>query len=204
VRWLGAIALVAAAHSISTDPALAGEPGDAKRMEVGLAPLDLFTGPWHLRQHHFNEAGDAIATVKGTEEIVWVLNGRAIRRTYTAISEPANFRAVGMLTWNVADGEYEGVWFDNVSTNGPTTVTATWNDDQRTLLATLRSRAADESPLEFKVLERFTDADHRVATTYRIRGSETIKLLEVEYTRAAPCPDRLRIIYDRGVEYQGQ
>ena len=45
-----------------------------------IAHLELFIGPWHVSEEHFNARGEVVATVKGTEEITWILDRHAIRR----------------------------------------------------------------------------------------------------------------------------
>lgn len=153
-----------------------------------LARLDLFVGPWSVTESHFNPRGELIATVKGTEEITWILDHRAIRRVYSTATGSTIYKAHGTLTWNNADKKYHGVWFDNVSTAGPTTVTGSWDDQTRTMLFHLDSAGRDGSIVRYRVVERFADPQTRVATTYLIEGSSLIKRMEVEYKRALPCP----------------
>ncbi|MEK7757891.1 MAG: DUF1579 family protein, partial [Planctomycetota bacterium] len=104
-----------------------GSPAEGEKTVVfanpEIARLDIFIGPWSVTESHFNPRGELIATVKGTEEITWILDHRAIRRAYSTATGSTIFKAHGTLTWNNADKKYHGVWFDNVSTAGPTTVT---------------------------------------------------------------------------------
>ena len=65
-----------------------------------LARLAAFVGPWAVTETHFDVRGDVVATVKGTEEITWVLDRHAIRRVYQSRAEASHYRAIGMLTWN--------------------------------------------------------------------------------------------------------
>ncbi|MDO8632447.1 MAG: DUF1579 family protein, partial [Phycisphaerales bacterium] len=153
-----------------------------------IAVLDRFIGPWNVIENHFNARGEVVATVKGTEEIVWVLDKHAIRRTYATGGEPSVFRAIGMLTWNPTRRHYEGAWFDNTSAAGPTQVSGAWDDASLTMTLTLTSSTSDTDKQEFKVVERFTDDEHRISTTYKLRGSEIEKVLEVQYVRTIPCP----------------
>ncbi len=153
-----------------------------------LAKLDIFIGPWSVTESHFNPRGELIATVKGTEEIAWILDHRAIRRAYSTATGSTIFKAQGTLTWNNAEKKYRGVWFDNASTAGPTTVTGSWDDQTRTMLFHLESAGMDGSIVRYRVVERFADPQTRVATTYLIEGSNLIKRMEVEYKRATPCP----------------
>lgn len=155
-----------------------------------LARLDIFIGPWSVTESHFNPRGELIATVKGTEEITWILDHRAIRRAYSTATGSTIFKAQGTLTWNSEGKKYHGVWFDNVSTAGPTTVTGSWDDQTRTMLFHLESAGRDGAIVRYRVVERFTDPQIRVATTYLVDGSNLVKRMEVEYKRATPCPAR--------------
>lgn len=153
-----------------------------------LARLDIFIGPWSVTESHFNPRGELIATAKGTEDITWILDHRAIRRAYSTATGSTIFKAQGTLTWNNAEKKYHGVWFDNVSTAGPSIVTGNWDDLTRTMLLHVESSGGEGSTVRYKVVERFADPQTRVATTYLIEGSNLIKRMEVEYKRATPCP----------------
>ena len=153
-----------------------------------LARLDVFIGPWSVTESHFNPRGELIATVKGTEEITWILDHRAIRRAYSTATDSTIFKAQGTLTWNDAEKKYHGVWFDNVSTAGPTTVMGSWDDATRTMLFHLESAGSAGATVRYRVVERFADPQTRVATTYLFEGSNLVKRMEVEYKRATPCP----------------
>ncbi len=155
-----------------------------------LARLDLFIGPWSVTESHFNPRGELIATVKGTEEITWILDHRAIRRVYSTATDTAVFKANGTLTWNDAEKKYHGVWFDNVSTAGPTLAKGTWDDETRTMLFYVELSGRDGAAVRYRVVEKFTDPQTRMATTYLIEGSNLVKRMEVEYKRATPCPAR--------------
>jgi len=160
-----------------------------------LELLDLYVTNWNVIAHYFNEKGEEVATVKGTEEIIWTLGHRALQRTYTTSAESVVYRAVGMLTWNDLENVYHGAWFDNVSTSGPTVVKAEWNASEKEMVYNLQSVAGDGSPARYRVVERFTDDRHRVVTTYVLEGQRERRILEVEYRRAVPCPaGRQRII----------
>ena len=153
-----------------------------------LAALDRFVGPWSVVENHINSKGEVFATVKGTEEILWTLDKRAIRRTYLSGGEPIAFRAIGMLTWNAARQRLEGAWFDNAPSTSPTRMSCTWDGDSLTLTCEVTPLQSDDEKGHFKVIERFLDDDHRVATTYRVRGNQVLKILEVQYVRTIPCP----------------
>jgi hypothetical protein len=199
VRFLKGFVLAVAVLATCTTAALFGGPpdgshedkGDAKRSNPAspeIAVLDRFIGPWNVIENHFNARGDVVATVKGTEEIVWVLDKHAIRRTYATGGEPSVYRAIGMLMWNPTRQRYEGAWFDNTSAAGPTQVSGAWDDASLTMTLALTSSTSDTDKQQFKVVERFTDDEHRIATTYKVRGSEIEKVLEVQYVRTIPCP----------------
>ena len=153
-----------------------------------LARLDQFIGPWRVTETHYNSQGKPIATVQGTEEISWILEHHAIRRSYRTKTETTAYQAIGTLTYNEVDRKYRGIWFDDVSTTGPATVTGKWNEETRTFEFTIESLAKDGSPVKYEVYERFTDEKTRRATTYLLKGDQVTKRLEVQYTRYVPCP----------------
>ncbi len=153
-----------------------------------MAVLDRFIGPWSVVENHINAKGEVFTTVKGTEEILWTLDKRAIRRTYQSGGEPTVFRAIGMVTWNATRQRIEGAWFDNAPTTGPTRMSCTWDNDSAALSCEVTPLQVDDGKERYKVIERFTDDEHRVSTTYRVHGDLVQKILEVQYTRAVPCP----------------
>ena len=81
---------------------------------------------------------------------------------------------------------------NNASTLGPTTVTGEWNPKTEVFAFTLDAVGQDGKKVRYRVIEKFDDADTRHATTYAVVGEQLIKRLEVQYKRAAPCPDKLR------------
>lgn len=186
----------------------AGEPQTSRRsIKSGGAPaaesrspelelLDLFVGPWSVIERHFNVRGEQVAVVKGTEEIVWILDHHAIRRNYTTRTESSVFQAVGTLTFNRIARQYQGIWLDNRSTAGPTTVKGEWSEETRSMVLTLESSGKDGTTIRHQVIERFLDEKRREAVTYLLRGSEVIKRMEVQYQRTIPCPARLLPILD--------
>lgn len=193
---------------VSTLPAIGQDEPDSARSKSApaegektvefanpeLARLDMFIGPWSVTENHFNPRGELIATVKGTEEITWILDHRAIRRAYSTAPDATVFKAQGTLTWNSAEKKYHGAWFDNVATAGPTTVTGSWDDQTQTMLFHLESAGRDGSIVRHRVVERFADPQTRVATTYLIEGTSLVKRMEVEYKRAIPCPAKAATI----------
>jgi len=162
-----------------------------------LARLEAFFGAWSLTETHYSPSGQVVATVKGTEEITWILDDRALQRNYTSNPESGVYRAQGTLTWNSAEKVYQGVWFDNVNTFGLSAVQGAWQEETRTMTYTMDSTAADGSKTSYKIVERFEDDENRTATTYRMDGTSLVKVLEVRYKRAAPCPGRIMIIDER-------
>lgn len=161
-----------------------------------LIPLDLFVGPWRVMENHFNARGEVIATVRGNEEISWVLDRRAIRRIYTTSTESSVFRAIGMLTWNSVEKMYHAVWFDNRAKTGPVTMKGEWFPKSKTMEFAVETRGEDGSEIRYKVVERFLDAERRVATTFLTTGGTVVKRMEVEYRRVTPCPKGVRAILD--------
>lgn len=163
-----------------------------------LEILDFLAGTWNVRQDHFDRRGKVFETVSGTETVAWVLDHHAIRREYSTKSASALYSAIGYLTWNDASKNFEGVWFDNSSLAGPTTVRGTWDPESRTM--TFSAEGPDPNRLggrrNYRVVDRFESETTRVATTYLLEGSEVVKLLQVRYERATPCPDRMRLIFD--------
>ena len=172
-----------------------GNDGSFVYVNAETARLEMFIATWNVTERHFNTKGKVIATVKGTEEITWVLDRYAIRRNYTTSTDKAVYRAIGMLSFNDARDKYEAVWFDNASKIGPSIFVGEWNDDTKTMTFSSAMPNADSSTTQLKVVERFLDAQRRFATTYQIDGGTVVKRLEVEYKRAAPCPAKIRGVF---------
>lgn len=168
----------------------------ANHVNAQTALLELFFGSWSVTEKHFNKQGEVVATAKGSEEVRWLVDRRVLERTYITSTGSAVFRAIGLLSWNDVLKCYQGVWFDNLSTSGPNSVKGQWQQDTRTMVFSVESSGEDGATVRHKVVERFIDEEKRVATTYRIAGTQVVKLLEVHYKRTIPCPAGVRIIYD--------
>lgn len=171
-------------------PALADNNDSVKYANPQLARLEDFVGTWKVTEQHFNERGDEVASASGTEEVIWILDRHALKRSYQTSTTKTSYSAVGTFTWNEPDGAYTGVWFDNFSTSGPTTARGEWDEEQSAFVFILEAKARDGTSLRHKVIERFEDERTRVATTYVLKGDEAIKRLEVRYARTSPCPAR--------------
>jgi hypothetical protein len=183
----GAAALVVAFALCWSSVAWSSDPPQTGFACPQLATLDAFAGPWHVTESHFNSRGEVVATVKGMEEVLWVLDARAISRKYNTKSDAAAYEALGMLTWSQSASAYQGTWFDNVTLDGPRSVTAQWDEGQRTMTYTIS--ALQGGGVNYRVIDRFTDLEHRSATTFRVDGNTITKVMEVRYDRAKPCPD---------------
>jgi hypothetical protein len=194
------------ALTFSTIPLLAGDLKSSKSDEPAasekrpptpeLAVFQLFEGPWQLVETHFNERGEVTATVKGTEENHWTLDQRVLQRTYMSSTASGVFRALGFVTFNGVEKRYQGVWFDNVSNGGPAQVKGDWEAATKSFQSVVESTGADGKPIRHRIVERFIDADTRVATTYLLNGQEVTKKLEVRYQRSSPCPSSIRVLFD--------
>lgn len=169
-----------------------GQPQQIKYVNAEMERLERYYGLWSVTERHFDERGNSIGVVKGREEVEWILKDHAIKRTYRTGKKPNVFEAIGLLTWNSAERKYRGVWMDNTSTLGPTTVTGEWNPKTEVYVFTLDAVGKDGKNLRYRVIEKFDDDDTRHATTYSVVGEQLIKRLEVQYKRAAPCPDKIR------------
>lgn len=166
----------------------AGETSLLAKMTPDLARLIPYVGAWNVTEQHFDTRGKRVGSVKGTEQIEWILDGRALQRRYITSSKSAVYRAKGTMGWNTVTKRYQLVWFDNASTTGPTTMIGEWNEKSRTMVYQVQSTGPDGKITKRKVVEIFDGEDTRIATTYLLRGSEVIKQLEVVYKRTTPCP----------------
>lgn len=194
------LAAVAAAQNPSA-PKSPSPSGSTKAKEATpefawpeLAILDKFAGPWNVAESHYNSKGDVVGSAKGIEEGAWVLDRRVLRRTYTSGEEGKLYRAIGMLTWDPGQKAFKGSWFDNASATGPTIVSGAWEPSSNTMTFSLLSPLADGKTGEHKVTDRFLDDEHRIVTTFKVAGNQLEKVLEVQFSRAHPCPANVGII----------
>ncbi len=154
-----------------------------------MAIFEGWIGVWNVTEHHFDSKGHVISKVKGTEEVNWILDKRAIRRSYRTKSASRSYHAIGTLTWDASQSRYSGTWYDDASTTGPTLTHGTWSESTKVLEFVLESRAADGSAVTYRIVDKWHDEKHRQVTTYQVRGDALVKRLEVEYQRPAPCPE---------------
>ena len=173
---------------VTGDPPSVGSSGGSGYASPDLAHLESLIGVWTVTETHYNELGQIVGTVKGTEEIGWILDKHAIRRVYTTRTETTAYHAVGTLTWNQPTQTYRGVWFDDASTCGPTQVSGTWSEQIGGLVLTLEAMADDGTAIQYRVIEKRADEDTRVATTFAVRRDEVTKRMTVKYKRSIPCP----------------
>lgn len=193
---IGRIVTLAVLIGLNVQPSHAANRGGqgTEEVEPEFARLEKLVGRWKVTESHFDSKGEKVAIVKGTEIIEWILDHHAIRREYNSGPDAAMFRAFGILTWNAATDAYEGVWFDNRSTNGPTRTRGQWSDGDNTLTFTVESLDSNGSPLRFELVERYIEDTQRIATTYSLEGDKRIKRLEVNYERGPACPGRIRMV----------
>ncbi len=175
-----------------------GQPQKIEYVNAEMGRLERYFGLWSVTERHFDELGRSVGVVKGREEVEWILKDHAIKRNYRTGTKPNVFEAIGLLTWNTAERKYRGVWMDNASTLGPTTVTGEWNPKTEVFVFTLDAVGQDGKKVRYRVIEKFDDDDTRHATTYALEGEQLIKRLEVQYKRALPCPDKMRKILPLG------
>lgn len=161
-------------------------------------PIEFYVGVWKVKEVHFNNYGNVIATVDGTEENRWILNKHAVQRIYITSSGESVFRAIGTITWNKNEQKYQGVWFDNRSTTGPSFFKGEWTPKTRTFVYQLRTDTKNNQTTH-KIVEQFIDEETRLATTFEITDGSVVKRLEVHYKRAVPCPAKIRRIFDSGL-----
>jgi len=191
------VLVLAFSVGVAAVPALRAEPQKtAATTHAAMEKLEMFLGHWTVTEHHYDARGKIIATVTGSEDVRWLLDEKAIQRTYTSSSDSAVYRAIGTMTWSVVDGSYRGVWFDNVSVAGPTEVRGRWDSKRKALVMEYSVAVGKDEQKKFNVIERFTDDSTRLATTFEIVDEKVVKLTEVEYKRSAPCPAKIRMIYD--------
>lgn len=163
-----------------------------------LSVLTPLVGSWKFKESHYNERGEVVTSVRGTEEIKWILDGNALQRNYFSGERDPIYRAVGTLAWDVHGERFVGVWFNNRSETGPSRVEGKWVEDTQSFVFTLHSQTASGKPLQYRIVEKLESETRRVATTFELKGPKIIKRLVVEYERTIPCPltQKPRIIID--------
>lgn len=194
------ISIVIVGIGVST---LLAQPARERTLEDPLPseayqPIEFYVGVWKVKEVHYNNYGAVIATVDGTEENRWILNKHAVQRIYITTSGESVFRAIGTITWNKDEQKYQGVWFDNRSTAGPSFFKGDWTPKTRTFVYQLRTDSKNNQTT-YKIVEQFVDEETRLATTYEINDGSVVKRLEVHYTRTVPCPPKIRRIFDSGL-----
>lgn len=170
-----------------------GDGGAERKIEFVNAEtgrLDVFVGTWRVAQNQFDMRGKLIGTLKGTEEVRWLLDHRAIVRTVTLNTESSVIRAVGMFAWDAAEKRYRGAWFDNYSTSGPSTAVGGWDETGRKMIWTLETKNAAGVAVQYRIVDSFVDDTRRESTTFRLSGDDVVKELVTQYERTTPCPSR--------------
>lgn len=187
----------------SAQPAPESKSSDAPPLSFAEAMDVLYRwlGPWTVIERHFDGTGKVAAEVKGTEEGRWILDERATRRVYRTATGSGVFEAEGTFSYNEAEHRFEGFWVNNLTTQGPSACRATWNPDTETMIYEVDPLGDGGSRERFRVVERFVSDKRRESTTYRVRGDQLTKVLEISYERSGPCPERqstVRIIHGMG------
>jgi hypothetical protein len=157
--------------------------------------LEIYVGAWSVTERHYNTKGEEIGVVKGSEDIVWVLDRHAIGRTYTTTHGDELYRATATVKWVPGEKRYRGVWFDSNPNSGPSPVTADWNDADKTMLWKLEVQPPGGAKEEYNIVEKFFDGDRREAVTYRVDKTGVTRTLVVQYRRTVPCPGKVRMFF---------
>ncbi len=198
---------VVAAVAMGTAGARLHAGPDAARIEfpnTQLAELDRFYGGWHVVETHFDARGEVLSKAKATEEVAWILDNHALRRTYLRKTEKRVVEVISTITWNEALKQYRGASFDNQSSvdkqgrGGPTLMSGEWSADTEVFVFNLETVGADGETIRHRVVERILNDEERAATIYRMTDDGVQKIMEAHYKRAVPCPDRLRVIFGEG------
>ena len=159
-----------------------------------MAVFEWYVGSWKVKEHHFLPDGREVE-VEGQEDVSWIVDKRAVQRQYESGPVTHAYRALGQLTWDEKERAFVGTWYDNAGFDGPSRVTGTWNEEERTFTFALQAEGPAGSPRSYKVVDTFKNDHLRLATTYLVEGSKETKQLEVHYKRRLPCPgDRMRMI----------
>jgi hypothetical protein len=188
---VGALALCVAALADS-EKAGAGQKDKAETpavedtpVPIEMSPVEFIRGAWQVTEHHFSADGRTVK-VEGTEDNDWAADKHAMSRKYQTGSGKG-YEAVGYLTWNAVEEQFEGVWFDNQAFTGPTRVTCTWEESKRQLTYYLEKIDTAGRIVRYRVEERHEGLNHRIATTYQLMGAKAVKRLEVHYKRLKGC-----------------
>lgn len=168
------------------------KPGEYAAPE--LERLERFYGLWSVTVDHFGTDGRHVGTVKGREQVNWILDNHAIERNFRSGEKPNIYRAIGTVAWNAVEGKYHGVWFDSTSVNGPTIAKGDWDEKEQAFVFVLESVAEGGKKIRYKVVDSFLGDDSRSSTTFLMDGDRLTKVMETHFKRAMPCPSGPRII----------
>lgn len=183
---MGLLALTALGAAAAQSVSGKNEPAKPQYPNPETARLEMLEGPWAFSV--YDARGTRVA--EGTEEVRWALDKHVLHRSYTYTLGDTVYRAMGMLAWDDTSEAYVGVWFDNGSTSGPSSVRGTWNESTRTMTSTLQKKNDKGVNLEYKVVEQFTGDELREATTYELVDDDVFKRMVVKYKRTVPCPSK--------------
>ena len=159
-----------------------------------LERLERFYGLWSVTVDHFNTDGQRVGTVKGKEQVTWILDNHAIERNFRSGKKPNVYRAIGTVAWNAVERKYHGVWFDSASVNGPTIAKGDWDEKEQAFVFVLESLGEGGKKIRYKVVESFLEDDSRMSMTFRMDGDRLTKVMDTHYKRAVPCPGGPRIL----------
>ena len=186
--WLVAIAVFA----LTVCPAFAAEGQEMTEEEMMKAWMEAaspdahheglaqMAGEWTFTTRSY-ENPEAATVSTGTTVKTMIMGGRYLQEDTQGESFGMPFHGMGLTGYNKTTGQYEWVWFDNMST------ALMWGSgtmDGNTLTCHLDYiDPMTKMPMKAKTLSVIESKDKHVFEWYNLDGDKETKMMEVEYVR---------------------
>ena len=152
------------------------------------AKLNDFVGTWDATTHFWMAPGMPPETSTGVSEIKSILDGRFIQENYEGTMQmpgmdPMPFKGMGIIGYDIAKGEYTGVWADTMATM---MINSTGQFDDRTKTLTLKSHfdCPMDGPSDMRMTYTVVSPDELKLEGFKTpEGKEEVKAMEVIYKR---------------------
>lgn len=152
------------------------------------AKLEPLVGSWDVTTHFWMAPGMPPETSTGVSEIKSILDGRFIQENFEGTMqmpgmEPMPFKGMGLIGYDIAKGEYTGIWADTMATM---MINSTGQFDDSTKTLTLKSHfdCPMDGPSDMRMTYTIVSPDELKLEGFKtVEGQEEVKAMEVIYKR---------------------
>lgn len=148
---------------------------------------DQFAGTWTTKQTMWMDPSAPPMNETGKSVNAAEYGGRHVRSKFTGTWMGQPFQGEAITSYDNTKGKYVNLWVDSMGTGQYVTE---GDYDPATKTYTFTGTMSDPTKPDRKTTMRdtirFADADHYTMESYELKDGKQQKMMQIEYTRAAP------------------